>query len=170
MTRPTRAYNSPLCGHKICPQCGHWRILCDFPPATRKGIEYVGSWCRYCERVGEREAYSKLTEEQRDARRERVRFELHRKAREAGIPMRERGPRSKRKAGGMVKDYCPAWIFYKFMMRRVVYETLNETDQKMLRRIEAKEFNNISLDTADKWCTRYDLDLWELEDYIDRYL
>lgn len=75
-----------VCGRKFCPACGRWRLLCDYPPESRKGGRPTAR-CRACCNIGRNYYYLHETPEQRANRRERHRIFYEGQRRAAGIPV-----------------------------------------------------------------------------------
>jgi hypothetical protein len=80
-----------VCGRKYCPGCGRWRLLCDFPPDTRKSkprrFGLPAARCRACGSIGMRYYEHHATQEQIEARREYQRIYKEAQRRAAGIPV-----------------------------------------------------------------------------------
>jgi ribosome-binding protein aMBF1 (putative translation factor) len=154
---------SPVeCGRKHCSICGRWRHVSDFDPRTRTGGQPV-AFCQTCRRRVQREAYWRLTPEQRERKREYLAIYSDAKRREAGVPRRRRLRPS-------VVDR-PEYVFLDIdpivrELRRV--ENVSEVarrigvDEHTLRRYLMGESRHIRLDLADRLALALGSTLWDL--------
>jgi Helix-turn-helix len=149
-----RTKNPTVCGRKLCPRCGRWRHLVDFParPSRDRPEWRPASYCRVCERASARERYARWTPEQRELWREYRRIWSEAKAREAGRQTYQR--RRSTAVDRIERVFLPREpIARELALLNGELATLSKrsgVSERTIGRIIAGESRHVRIDVADK--------------------